>query len=326
MVAMAILGGAGAADASSPSTGVAHATAGLLASPTSLTFPDVTVGDVGIPPLDVTVSNNGSGTAAITFAFGGPAFNDFGETDNCSSVAPGASCVAHVFFVPGAVGLRQATLTPNDGSSGLPVIALQGTGTEGYYETTAQGAVVAHGDAQTFGDTSGTRLARPIVASATTGDDAGYWLVAADGGIFTFGDAGYFGSTGAVGLNKPIVGMAATPDGGGYWLVASDGGIFTFGDAGYFGSTGALHLNKPIVGMAATPDGGGYWLMASDGGLFTFGDAPFDGSSAGTSPSTFVSIAGDAPPTVQAFLGQPAVRRGAARPLTRSAAGATAGG
>jgi hypothetical protein len=103
--------------------------------------------------------------------------------------------------------------------------------------------------------------------------------------------------------------MAATPDGRGYWLVASDGGIFAFGDATFYGSTGALHLSKPIVGIAATPDGGGYWLMASDGGIFTFGDAPFDGSSAGTSFSPYVSIAGDAPPTIQAILDQPADRR-----------------
>jgi hypothetical protein len=94
--------------------------------------------------------------------------------------------------------------------------------------------------------------------------------------------------------------------------VASDGGIFTFGDAAYYGSTGGIHLNKPIVGIAATPDGLGYWLMASDGGIFTFGDAPFDQSSAGTSLSPFVSIAGDAPPTLQAILDQPADRRLAA--------------
>ena len=81
-------------------------------------------------------------------------------------------------------------------------------------------------------------MTKPIVASATTGDDAGYWLAASDGGVFTFGSANYFGSTGAIHLNKPIVAMAATTDLGGYWLVASDGGVFTFGDAGFYGSRG----------------------------------------------------------------------------------------
>jgi hypothetical protein len=49
-------------------------------------------------------------------------------------------------------------------------------------------------------------------------------------------------------------------------------------------------------------------LVASDGGIFTFGDAPFDGSSAGTAGSSYVTIAGDAPPTLQAIFDQPATR------------------
>ena len=143
-----------------------------------------------------------------------------------------------VYFTPGELGPRQATLVPVGGNTNPSEIDLSGPGTEGYYEVTTNGAVAAHGDAQQLGDTSGLRLTQPIVAAATTGDDAGYWLAASDGGIFTFGDAGFFGSTGAIHLNKPIVGMAATIDAGGYWLVASDGGIFSFGDAPFFGSTG----------------------------------------------------------------------------------------
>ena len=102
--------------------------------------------------------------------------------------------------------------------------------------------------------------------------------------------------------------MATTPDGEGYWLVASDGGIFSFGDAGFFGSTGGIHLNKPIVGMAPTPDGNGYWLVASDGGVFSYGDAIFYGSDGGTGTTDVVGMVGDAPPTLQANLGIPALR------------------
>jgi hypothetical protein len=47
--------------------------------------------------------------------------------------------------------------------------------------------------------------------------------------------------------------------------------------------------------------------MGSDGGIFTFGDAPFDGTSSGTAGS-YVSIVGDAPPTLQAIFDQPAAR------------------
>jgi hypothetical protein len=143
---------------------------------------------------------------------------------------------------------------------------------------------------------------------ATTPDGGGYWLVASDGGIFAYGDASFYGSTGGIHLNKPIVGMATTPDGGGYWLVASDGGIFAYGDAAFYGSTGGIHLNQPIVGMAPTPDGNGYWLVASDGGVFSYGDAIFYGSDGGTGTSDVVGLVGDAPPTLQATLGVPALR------------------
>jgi hypothetical protein len=52
-------------------------------------------------------------------------------------------------------------------------------------------------------------------------------------------------------------------------------------------------------------------LMASDGGIFAFGDAPFDGSAAGTSTSSYVTIASESPPTLQAILDEPAARRAA---------------
>ena len=268
LVALPILGVA-AAGASTPSGVGAHAT-------TALSFPPTTVGDI-LGPEDVTITNSGT-TTISGFTIGGTDPDDFVESDSCTPLAAGQSCDVQVSFVPGEIGPRQATLLPLDGTTTPAGVALSGTGTEGYYETTTQGAVSAHGDAQAFGDASTTHLTQPIVASAATGDDGGYWLAAADGGIFTYGDAGFFGSTGAIHLNKPIVGMASTLDANGYWLVASDGGIFSFGDAGFFGSTGAIHLNQPIVGMAATPDGEGYWLVASDGGIFTFGDAPFLGS------------------------------------------------
>jgi hypothetical protein len=157
----------------------------------------------------------------------------------------------------------------------------------GWWAASADGVVVAAGDARHLGDLAGRALNQPIVGMARTPSGGGYWLVASDGGIFSFGDARFVGSTGAMRLNQPIVGMAATPSGGGYWLVASDGGIFAFGDARFVGSTGAMRLNQPIVGMAATPSGAGYWLAAADGGVFTFGDAVFHG--AGQGPVTGVA-------------------------------------
>jgi hypothetical protein len=256
----------------------------LVSSTLQVSFPGITVGDFA-GPQNVTLINNGQATGVLSsITFSGIGADDyFAVPQNCDgtgpvSIAPAVSCVLGVYFQPGALDARPATMTLSQLGQSPINIELDGTGTEGYYLATADGQVANFGDAGDYGDQSSTNLNYPIVGMAATGDDGGYWLVASDGGIFTEGDANFYGSTGALRLNRPIVGMAATPDAGGYWMVASDGGIFAFGDAAFHGSTGAIHLNKPIVGMATTPDGGGYWLVASDGGIFAFGDAPFYGS------------------------------------------------
>ena len=76
------------------------------------------------------------------------------------------------------------------------MITVTGVGTEGYYETTADGTVATHGDAHPEGDTSQLTIKAPIVASASTGDNGGYWLAASDGGIFSFGDAEFLAPPG----------------------------------------------------------------------------------------------------------------------------------
>ena len=245
----------------------------------SLAFGSILLGDISYAQ-NVYLYNHGPIADHVTgFEYRGADPDDFVvESSTCQTIAVDGSCQLTVGFLPGALGTRSATLTPVDGSSKPPTVTLGGTGVEGYYTATSNGAVYGYGVAPLYGDASGAPLARPVVAIQATGDGGGYWLVASDGGVFAFGDAGFYGSTGAILLNRPIVGMATTPDGKGYWLVASDGGIFAFGDAGFHGSTGAIHLNQPIVGMATTPDGKGYWLVASDGGIFAFGDAAFHGS------------------------------------------------
>jgi hypothetical protein len=192
----------------------------------------------------------------------------------------GASTVGSSNAVLG-YGSASAVVSDQTGLAG-PVTGIASTPSgNGYWVTTASGAVQAEGDATSFGGMTG-QLNAPIIGMAATHDGGGYWLVGGDGGIFSFGDAPFYGSTGSLVLNKPVVGMAATPDGGGYWLVASDGGIFSFGDAVFYGSMGGTRLNQPVDGLAAMPNGGGYWLVASDGGIFSFGDAGFHGSMGGT--------------------------------------------
>jgi hypothetical protein len=152
---------------------------------------------------------------------------------------------------------------------------------KGYWVVTPSGIVKAYGDAQRYGDLTGTKLAAPIVGIVATPDGKGYWLVGADGGVFTFGDAHFLGSAADFHLAAPVSGIAATADGKGYWLVGADGGVFTFGDAHFLGSAADFHLAAPVSGIAATADGKGYWLVGADGGVFTFGDAHFHGSAAG---------------------------------------------
>jgi hypothetical protein len=143
----------------------------------------------------------------------------------------------------------------------------------GYWLVSADGTIVAFGDARYYGSTRSVPLARPIVAMAATPTGHGYWLLGASGAVFGFGDAHIYGSMAGRSLYQPIVGIAATPSGRGYWLVSADGGIFAFGDARYYGSTRSVRLNKPIIGMAPSPSGRGYRLAAADGAIFAFGDA-----------------------------------------------------
>ncbi len=195
------------------------------------------------------------------------------------------SLIAELKTVPAsafeAVDESSLMVDPNSGQAAQPGgVSGPGPGPgpgPGYRLVAADGGVFDFGGAAFYGSTGSLHLARPIVGSAGTADDAGYWMVAADGGIFAFGDAPFEGSMGGRPLDSPIVGLAATPDGGGYWLVAADGGVFAFGDAAYSGSMGGRPLNSPMVAVAAD-GGGGYWLVAADGGIFAFGDAPFDGS------------------------------------------------
>ena len=285
----ALCGGLSIVAVAATGSGAGAAPPVLSVAPASLDFGAITLGDVA-GPLTFTVTNTGGVDETIplaNFTISGPVANDyFGFLDtNCPApdaqrnitLPPMRACTLDIFFIPGALGTRSATVNISDGVNTASV-SLGGDGSIGYYQVDSKGTVANFGDANFFGDLSGTPVNKPIVGIAQTGDDGGYWLAASDGGIFNYGDATFHGSAGSLPLNKPIVGIAPTLDGGGYWLVANDGGIFSYGDAQFYGSTGGIHLNQPIVGMAATPDGGGYWLVASDGGIFSYGDAQFYGS------------------------------------------------
>jgi hypothetical protein len=164
---------------------------------------------------------------------------------------------------------------------------------QGYWIFTNRGRVFTFGDAQNFGDLSGTPLNGPIIDSVATPTGKGYYLVASDGGVFAEGDAKFRGSMGGKALNAPVVGIVPTADNTGYYLVASDGGVFAFPTDGtkFWGSMGGQPLNKPMSGIARY--GSGYIMVAQDGGVFDFSDQPFNGSLGSNPPtSPVVSITG----------------------------------
>ena len=107
-------------------TGVTSATA-VTVSPSSLTFGDVTVGDVS-PAQTVTITN--TGTQTLTFT-GITAGGDFSSTDTCTSnvLNVGQSCSVSVTFSPTASGARVGSLSISDNAAGSPQsVVLSGTG------------------------------------------------------------------------------------------------------------------------------------------------------------------------------------------------------
>lgn len=95
-------------------------------SPTSLDFGSQNLGTTSAPQA-VTVTNTGEslltvGTIAIT--------GDFAQTNNCTTVAPGASCTINVTFTPTEPAALPGTLTIPHNAAGSPAtVSLAGTGT-----------------------------------------------------------------------------------------------------------------------------------------------------------------------------------------------------
>jgi len=112
-------------------TGVAQAPAVTL-SPTSLTFPNETVGATS-PAQTVTLSNSGSAALNVTMIALTGDSGDFAQTNTCGTppvqLAPAASCIFTVTFKPTATGSRTGSLTITDSASGSPhAVSLTGNG------------------------------------------------------------------------------------------------------------------------------------------------------------------------------------------------------
>ena len=133
----------------------------LNASPGGLSFPATVVGSTAAAQA-VTVTNSGTTTATVSAV---AATGDFSQTNNCSSVAVGASCTVNVAFKPTTGGTRTGTLTVTSNANNSPTtVGLTGSGIDSSTD-------IAAGKTATASSSSS-----PYVASNITDADAStYW-------------------------------------------------------------------------------------------------------------------------------------------------------
>ena len=172
----ALCGGLSLVAAAGTSGGAGATTPPLTATPTSLSFGSVTLGDV-TGPVTFTLTNNDATPDVISSTgttVSGPGADDyfaFSDPENCPSpnlqgnitLAPGGTCQFDTFFIPGALGPRSATVNVDDSLNSGVTLALNGVGTIGYYQVDTSGDVANFGDASWFGDMGQQNLNAPIV-------------------------------------------------------------------------------------------------------------------------------------------------------------------
>jgi hypothetical protein len=135
----------------------------LTASPSSLSFGNVTVGSASAAS-SVTVSNPGTiAAAAISVGVSGA----FSQSNTCgSSIAAGGSCTVSVSFTPTAAGASSGTLSVASSAPGSPLtVGLSGTGVAAASANLAlDRPVTASGYTQTY-----------VPSNAVDGNTSTYW-------------------------------------------------------------------------------------------------------------------------------------------------------
>lgn len=133
----------------------------LNTDPASLSFPATVVGSSATAQT-VTVTNSGTASASVS---GVAATGDFSQTNNCSTLAVGASCTVTVGFKPTTGGSRSGNLTVTSNANNSPtVVALTGSGIDSTTNVAAGRPA------------SASSSSSPYVASNLTDPDAStYW-------------------------------------------------------------------------------------------------------------------------------------------------------
>jgi len=97
-------------------------------NPTQVNFGTVKQGHS--KKINVTITNTGTTQLTITnVSITGADMGDFGQINNCTSLAPNRSCIVSVTFTPTTTGYRSADLTVTDNTQGgTTTVPLMGTG------------------------------------------------------------------------------------------------------------------------------------------------------------------------------------------------------
>lgn len=150
-------------------------------SATALNFGSVDIGASSTLTLKVTNTTTFTSTVDVTnIAISGTNAADFSQTNNCTTLAEGASCTISVTFAPLTTGTLSGTLTVTNSSTSDPVLTASLTGTglpttatltplTSTYSNTIVGVTSA---AHTFTWTNTSAIALTISKIVTTGNFA----------------------------------------------------------------------------------------------------------------------------------------------------------
>ncbi|MCL2555360.1 MAG: choice-of-anchor D domain-containing protein, partial [Actinomycetia bacterium] len=136
----------------------------LNATPASLSFAGTVVGATA-GAQTVTVTNSGTTAATVSAVSVSAGSSDFSQTNNCSTIAVGASCAVTVSFKPTTGGARTGTLTVTSNANNSPTtVALSGTGID-------SSTNIAAGKTASASSSNGTYTP----ANLTDADASTYW-------------------------------------------------------------------------------------------------------------------------------------------------------
>jgi hypothetical protein len=263
----------------------------LSPNPGSLAFAGTVVG-AHATPQTVTVTNTGTTGATVS---GVSVTGDFSQTNNCASVAVGASCAVTVTFTPTTGGTRTGTLTVTSNANNSPTtVGLSGSGID-------SSTNIAAGKPATASSSNGS-----FTPSNLTDADASTYWESANGAFPQWAqvDLGSSYSVGKIVLKLPpaaawaarteTLSVQGSTDGSNFSTLAGSAG-YTFDPSANnntvsipFSAATARYVRVNITANTGWPAG-----QLSDFEVFPAG-------SGGTNPSATLSVA----PTSLSFASQ----------------------